>query len=49
MNSDTLRKIHEIFEYGLVHIDTDFTDEQVEEICTTFDELYWSAMHKCNK
>lgn len=47
INPDTLRAIHEIFEYGLVHIDTEFTDEQVEEICTTFDEMYYEFMNKC--
>jgi hypothetical protein len=47
ISPDTLRAIHEIFEYGLVHIDTEFTDEQVEEICTTFDEMYYEFMNKC--
>ena len=47
ISPDTLRAIHSIFECGLAHIDTEFTDEQVEEICTTFDEMYYEFMNKC--
>lgn len=47
INPDTLRAIHEIFEYGLVMTDVTYTDEQVEEICTTFDEMYYEFMNKC--
>lgn len=47
IDANVLRAIHEIFECGLVHIDTEFTDEQVDEICTTFDEMYYEFMNKC--
>lgn len=49
MEAKVLRAIHEIFECGLALTDVIYTDEQVEEICATFDELYWSAMRKCEK
>ena len=47
INATVLRAIHEIFECGLALTDTDYTDEQVEEICTTFDEMYYEFMDKC--
>jgi hypothetical protein len=43
----TLRAIHAIFECGLALTDVIYTDEQVEEICTTFDEMYYEFMNKC--
>lgn len=39
MEAKVLRAIHEIFECGLALTDVIYTDEQVEEICATFDEL----------
>ena len=47
INPDTLRAIHEIFECGLALTDVIYTDEQIEEICTTFDEMYYEFMNKC--
>lgn len=48
ISPDTLRAIHSIFELGLAMTDDlEFTDDQVEEICTTFDEMYYEFMNKC--
>jgi hypothetical protein len=47
ISPDTLRAIHEIFEYGLAMTDVTYTDEQLEEICNTFDEMYYEFMYKC--
>ena len=47
IDATVLRAIHEIFECGLALTDTDYTDEQVEEICTTFDEMYYEFMDNC--
>lgn len=47
IDAKVLRAIHEIFECGLALTDEIYTDEQVEEICTTFDEMYYEFMNKC--
>lgn len=47
IDANVLRAIHEIFEYGLVMTDVTYTEEQLEEICTTFDEMYYEFMNKC--
>lgn len=43
----TMQAIHDMFVCGLAQIDETYTDEQVEEICTTFDEMYNEFMYKC--
>jgi hypothetical protein len=47
IDAKVLRAIHAIFECGLALTDEIYTDEQVEEICTTFDEMYYEFMNKC--
>lgn len=47
IDTNVLRAIHEIFECGLALTDVIYTDEQVDEICTTFDEMYYEFMNKC--
>lgn len=47
IDANVLRAIHEIFARGLALTETNYTDEQYDEICTTFDEMYHEFMHKC--
>lgn len=47
IDANVLRAIHSIFECGLALTDVIYTDEQVDEICTTFEEMYYEFMNKC--
>lgn len=49
ISPDTLRAIHSIFECGLALTDVIYTDDQLEEICNTFDEMYYEFMNKCKQ
>jgi hypothetical protein len=47
IDTNVLRAIHEIFERGLAETIKNCSDEQAEEIRTTFDEMYYEFMNKC--
>lgn len=47
IDTNVLRTIHEIFERGLALTDVVYPDEQLEEICATFDEMYYEFMNRC--
>ena len=47
IDENILRAIHEIFERGLALSEEVYTDEQVDEIRFTFDEMYSEFVYKC--
>ena len=47
IDEKTLRAIHKIFKTGLALTDKEYTDEQLEEIRFTFDEMYDEFVYKC--
>lgn len=47
IDEKTLRAIHKIFECGLALTDKKYTDEQLDEIRFTFDEMYDEFVYKC--
>ena len=47
IDEKTLRAIHTIFECGLALTKEKYTDEQLDEIRFTFDEMYDEFVYKC--
>lgn len=47
IDANTLRAIHEIFECGVALTESIYTDEQWDEILSTFDEMYYEFMNRC--